>query len=141
MIMKKLMSILLALLMFCSISVTAFATAPVDEGIVSPCSFTRDYEKFYTIDSRVEVMQDVNWDIYDDTLVTVSFKSTEGPTRFFVEIWYKEDDATSWTHGKTSILSLSDSMSCSIPENYTFKVMVMPTSGSDGNATFQISLS
>lgn len=146
--MKKFMTILLALLMVCSMSVSAFAaeiSTPVEisagEESVQPYAFSRNYTQFYTIDSRVEVMRDVNWDIFNDTTVTVSFKSTEGPTKFSVEIWYKEDSATTWTYGKTQTLSLNGSMSCSIPENYTFIVMATPTSGSNGNATFQVSLS
>lgn len=146
--MKKFMAIVLALLMVCSMSVSAFAaeTTPSTENLaaeeaVQPRAFSRNYTQFYTINSRVEVMRDVNWDIFNDTTVSVSFKSTEGPTKFTVEIWYKADEATEWTHAKTSTLSLNGSMSCSIPQDYTFIVMAKATSGSNGNATFQVSLS
>lgn len=146
--MKKFMTVVLALLMVCSMSVSAFAaevTTPVEtvatEESVQPYAFSRNYTQFYSIDSRIEVMRDVNWDIFNDTTVTVSFKSTEGPTKFTVEIWYKEDSATTWTHAKTSTLYLNGSMSCSIPQDYTFIVMAKATSGNDGNATFQVALS
>ena len=148
--MKKFISLMLALVMAFSISVSVLAddAAPTyqpetmsTEDNIQPYGFSRNYRQYYELNSRVMVMQDVNWDINNDTFVNVNFAETSGPTLFKVEIWYKEDNATTWTMGRTQNIRQNSSVSCTIPADYTFCVVPTAIGGYNGYVTFQVSLS
>ena len=87
------------------------------------------------------VLEDPNWDIWWDTSVSVKFLETWGPTECYVSIYYKEDSASEWTLATGDYLGPADSISCNIPEDYTFKVVAISSKGNDGNVKFEVSLS
>ena len=68
----------------------------VSDDSISTYDFTRDYTDYYYIkEDYQKVMEDVNWDIFNDTSVNVSLKSTEGPSQFSVKVYQKEDGGMS----------------------------------------------
>lgn len=102
--------------------------------------FNRDYEKFFYIGETTTVMSDMNWDIGADTSVTVRIKESNDPTRFFVGVWYGENDGEYSSLAKHGYLNIGESFSCNIPEDYDFKVVATATEGVNGNATFNVIL-
>ena len=101
-----------------------------------------DYTDYYYIkEDYQKVMEDVNWDIFNDTSVNVSLKSTEGPSQFSVKVYQKEDGGSKWKEVGTKTIKSGSSASFKIKENYTFKVEAKATSGENGNATITVSLS
>lgn len=112
-----------------------------EESITSVTSFSREYTHYFSLYNTVEVMSDPNWDILNDTVVTVSVTASEGPSVLQVTIYYKEDDATTWTRGDTGTLHVNESISCSIPEDYSIKVEATSLKGDNGNATLMVALS
>lgn len=146
---KKILSLSLACLLCLGVASPASAatietvdTEIVSEETIMPREFVRTYEDYYTINgSYVTVVDDPNWDIFDDTRVTVALTDTQGPTKCTVVLYYKEDSATSWTWGGSGTVVVGGAAcTFSIPENYTFKVMAKATEGYSGNATIQVSL-
>lgn len=109
---------------------------------VTPREFVRTYTDYYTINgSYVTVVEDPNYDIFNDTRVTVALTDTQGPTKCSVTVYYKEDSANSWTYcGSGTVEVGGAACTFSIPENYTFKVIAKATAGYSGNATIQVSL-
>lgn len=88
--MKKVLSMLLAMILVFSLPISASATngtpptsAATNEGVVTPRGFVREYEQFYTIGVTLAVMEDYNADFWQDDTVTVSFIETSGPTEFW----------------------------------------------------------
>lgn len=144
--MKRILAFLLSIVLCFSLPFSASATEvnlpnlPSTNPDAGTYSFSRKYTNYYAYASFIEVMQDANYDIFNDTTVTVSFTGTEGPAEISVMIQYKEDGATSWTHGGEDILSLQESVTCSIPEDYTFRIVAVIISGNSGYATLQVSL-
>ena len=114
----------------------------VSDDSISTYDFTRDYTDYYYIkEDYQKVMEDVNWDIFNDTSVNVSLKSTEGPSQFSVKVYQKEDGGSKWKEVGTKTIKSGSSASFKIKENYTFKVEANATSGENGNATITVSLS
>ena len=103
--------------------------------------FSRSYTKTLKRAEVTVIVEDPNWDIYNNTSVAVTFKSSEGPERCVIEVYYKDDNASEWTFGTAEYVNLGDSMSYNIPAGYTFRVVAMSVEGSDGDATFQVTLS
>lgn len=95
--MKKIISLLMACVCCFSLANTACAAMPVIEApgstateTVTPREFVRDYENYYTVNgSTVKVVEDPNWDIFDDRHVTVALTETSGPTKCKVTVYYK----------------------------------------------------
>lgn len=112
----------------------------VQDGIV-PRGFTRSYEVFLTRGDIVTVVEDPNWDIWNDTSVSVKFYSSKGPSQCYVAVYYKEDSADEWTFADAEILLIGETMSCDIPADYSFKVEAISQGGNNGNVTFEVSLS
>lgn len=113
------------------------------EETITPRGFVRNYTDYYTVDGKyVDVVEDPNWDIFNNTSVTVALTSSQGPTKCAVIIYYKEDDENiSWTDGGYATIELGGTAcTFSIPQDYTFRIMVKAIEGNDGNATIQVSL-
>ena len=149
--MKKLFisSLLICALCFglvCPVSAVNYdISAPVvaAEETVTPRSFVRNYTDYYTVNGSYKVVvEDPNWDIYNNTSVTVALTSSQGPTKCSVIIYYKEDDETiNWTNGGYATIELGGAAwTFSIPQDYTFRVLVKAIEGNNGNATIQVSL-
>ena len=151
---KRILSLLTsALLLLCAVQPTlaidtvSYKGAEVSSEIttngesVMRRSFSRSYTKNLILAEPVVIVEDPNWDINNDSSVSVTFKSSEGPERCIIGIYYKADNASEWTLGTTEYVNLGDSTSCNIPEDYTFRVVAVSVQGSDGNATFQVTLS
>ena len=114
----------------------------VSDNSISTRKFVRNYKQYYDVDgSYQKVMEDSNWNIWNDTSVNVSLKSTEGPSQFSVKVYQKEDGGSKWKEVGTKTIKSGSSASFKIKENYTFKVEAKATSGENGNATITVSLS
>ena len=118
----------------------AKASMSSGDDVVSPMGFVREYNAYMGSDS-VEVMSDPNWDIFSDTSVTVTFKSTQGPSEVLVFIESRKNDEEAWYINTFDYLELGDTLTCNIQENYEFRVTASRTEGDYGNVTFQVSLS
>lgn len=150
--MKKL-ALFLACALFLGITITSCAStddsssstatsSTTSSGTAAPREFVCDFEDYYTLNGdSVTVTEDPNWDIFEDTVATVSLKDSQGPTEFSVTTYYKEDSAASWTYCGSGTVELGGTpYSFSIPENYTFKVTAQATAGHSGNAAMTVSL-
>lgn len=130
----------------------AFAEAPqvttpeipaaISDDSINLLGFVRHYKDYYTIDSSyLTVMEDTNWDIWEDASVSVSVKNSEGPSTFDVIVEYRKDSSSSWKSAGSGSISLGGSArSFSIPENHSFRVRAKATLGKNGNATLNVSL-
>lgn len=117
------------------------ATEAVSEHSTLRRGFKRDYTKYLEHNVVTYIMEDSNWDIYNDTRVTVTFKSNTGPSKVFLTIYHKEDDTNDWKVGKSGFLYTGDAIACTIPRGNTFKVTATSYEGNNGTATFQVVLS
>lgn len=143
--------IVMVLVVSCVVPVSAYDTekfeepmsdiVTISEETANARGFSRDYTNHYTLNNTVEVMTDPNWDIWNDTSVTVTFKESEGPLVLHVTVYYKADNATAWTQGVTGTLRVGKSLTCSIPQDYTIKVEARSLQGNNGNATLKVALS
>ena len=114
----------------------------VSDNSISTRKFVRNYKQYYDVDvSYQKVMEDNNWNIWNDTSVNVSLKSTEGPTKFSIILYKRENGNSSWSKVGTKNIAIGSPASFNIPENYEFKVEAKATSGEKGNATITVSLS
>lgn len=111
------------------------------DNIISPRGFTRNYKSYIDNSGSVEIMSDPNWDIWNDTSVTVKFKSTQGPEELLVFVYYRAKNGDVWNIIEIDYLQPGDVISCNIPQNYQFRVTASLIEGEPGNVTFQVSLS
>jgi len=148
--MKKCISVLIILAIMISICIPANASeatvsrptvAANDEHGITPYAFSRNYEKYFTLNSPIQVMHDVNVNIFNDQFVTVTLVESKGPTKFKVKIRYREDDSLYWIDGIESEVVLNGSVNYNIPVGNAFSVMAEAIDGQGGYATFQVSLS
>lgn len=123
-------------------SLSTVTSSTTSSGTTAPREFVCDFEDYYTLNGdSVTVTEDPNWDIFEDTVATVSLKDSQGPTECSVTAYYKKDSAALWTYCGSGTVELGGTpYSFSIPENYTFKVTAQATAGHSGNATMTVSL-
>lgn len=147
--MKKILSFILVCVLCLSLVTPAHAATYSTEaagnqtgGAPTTWEFTRQYKKFYAINGGYGlVVQDPNYDIFDDRYVTVSLISSDGPTSLTVKVSWKKDSASTWEDSSTGTINLNGTAcSFTIPENYTFKVEAAATAGKNGYATIQVVL-
>ena len=136
-------SLCLALVFVCLFGF-GLAGASCAEEVPDPSTraFVEDCKDYYTINGSYQtILEDPNWDIWEDTHVTISMTESSGPTKCSVTVYHKEDSASGWIHAGTSTVVLGGSAcSFTIPENHTFRVVARATAGNNGYATLQVSL-
>ena len=138
--MKKVLSFVLAC-MIC-VGLASPASAATYDAVPTTWEFNRTYKDYYELDAGYQlVVQDPNYDIFDDRYVTVSLLSTDGPTEMDVKVSWKKDGASTWeSSGTGKIDSSGTACNFTIKENYTFKVEAKAVDGKSGYATIQVVL-
>lgn len=146
---KKFFAIILALAVVMSCAggamadydLTAASNSTTETEISPRRPFVREYTKYFIMYTQITVMQDGNWDMWGDDTITVAFSATQGPTRMYVEVMYREDGTSSWSSFAPVYLNLNQSKNYDIPAGHEFLILATACAGQSGDATFQISLS
>lgn len=112
-----------------------------DNGVFLPANNNEYFNVFLKYGVTSEIITAPNWDIRNDTSVSVKFYSSKGPSQCYVAVYYKEDSADEWTFADAELLLIGETMSCDIPADYSFKVEAISQGGNNGNVTFEVSLS
>ena len=140
---NRLFSFFLATLFLILLSVPAAASSAEDESetlvstscdepTIQPRGFVRTYEIYVQTNVFYDFFYDSNW--WGETDLTVTFKSTEGPTSITVGV--RDNDG--YSSGKT--LSLGQAASFNINPS-SFRIMATKESGPNGNVTLVVTLS
>ena len=94
-----------------------------------------EYTKYYTIEEQVELCKGT---ADEKSKVTVKFQSTEGPSAFAVEVWYRASKNDEWTKAESKSALIGDAPAFSVPAASEYVVMVTATAGNKGNVTFLV---
>lgn len=96
------------------------------------------YTNYYNIGEQVELC---DGSTNEKSTVTVTFKSTEGPSAFSVEVWHRASENDEWTKSEAKSALIGDAPSFSVPATSEFAVKVTATEGNKGNVTFLVACS
>ena len=96
---------------------------------------THSYEQYYVIDKQDVVATGVA----RDSTIAVKFKKTSGPHSFVVDIQYKTKEDSAWTSLSPQTLEIAETCAFQIPAGSSYMIEAIPTLGSNGYATFEIS--
>lgn len=144
--MKKVLSFVLACMICVGLaspaSAATYDVVQSENETPTTWEFNRTYKDYYELDAGYQlVVQDPNYDIFDDRYVTVSLLSSDGPTEMDVKVSWKKDSASTWeSSGTGKITSSGTACNFTIKENYTFKVEAKAVDGKSGYATIQVVL-
>lgn len=140
---NRLLSFFLATLFLFILSVPASASTIYDESgalvstssedpTIQPRGFVRTYEIYVEKNVFYDFFYDSNW--WGETDLTVTFKSTEGPTSISIGVW----DNDGYDADKT--LSVGQAASFNINPS-SFRIMATKVAGANGNVTLVVTLS
>lgn len=145
--MKKIISVLLAIVCLLSLGLTALAadsalangTSASGNGTIGTKAFSTNYTPYLT-NNYTEVMQDTNW--WNENTITVTFSASTGPDSIYVNCYKRVKGTSTWVfHGVSNLLTLSNkSYTFNIPDNYEFQINARRFDGTNGNATINVSL-
>lgn len=146
--MKKLLSFVLACMICLGVASPAqAATYDMESGEAETTEtpttweFVRQYTDYYILNGNYQlVVEDPNYDIFDDRHITISLISDDGPTELDVIVYSKKDGASKWETAGTGTINKTSACSFTITENYTFRVEAKATAGRHGYATIQVVL-
>jgi len=97
-----------------------------------------EYTNYYNIEEQVELCKGT---ADEKSKVTVKFQSTEGPSAFAIEVWYRANENDEWTKSESKSALIGDAPAFSVPAASEYIVMVTATAGNKGNVTFFVSCS
>ena len=97
-----------------------------------------EYTNYYNIGEQVELCKGT---ADEKSKVTVKFQSTEGPSAFAIEVWYRASENDEWTKSESKSALIGDAPAFSVPAASEYIVMVTATAGNKGNVTFFVSCS
>ena len=97
-----------------------------------------EYTNYYNIEEQVELCKGT---ADEKSEVTVKFQTTEGPSAFAVEVWYRASENDEWTKSESKNALIGDAPAFSVPAASEYVVMVTATAGNKGNVRFFVSCS
>ena len=103
--------------------------------------FEKGYTEYLVSGGKKEVSDDSNWIVREDSTVSITFKSTEGPMECYVTMLCKEGESGDWEEKVTETLDLAESLEYALPADTSFRFSVGHAEGKNGNVTFDVKVS
>lgn len=116
----------------CAVAAVCFLTNPLGD------MFSGDKTLFIYYDDPAEVLH-YPYQLENDTVVNVKFKSTQSPKTVSLEIFCRKSSIfDEWQKSDMATLKLGETASFTVPEGHMFMIEAGRDSGTNGNVTFEI---
>ena len=99
--------------------------------------FPTVFEQYFVTDKKVELLSGSTNEISSKLHITL--KSTSGPQRLTLELWYHRNSEEQWVKKEESVISTQDTCTFTVPSDSMFAVAATADGGKNGYATVALS--
>lgn len=99
--------------------------------------FPTVFEQYFVTDKTVELLSGSTNEISSKLHITL--KSTSGPQKLTLELWYHRNSEEQWVKKEESVISTQDTCTFTVPSDSMFAVAATADSGKNGYATVALS--
>ena len=99
--------------------------------------FPTEFEQYFVTDKKVELLSGSTNEISSELHITL--KSTSGPQRLTLELWYHRNSEEQWVKKEESVISTQDTCTFTVPSDSLFAVAATADGGKNGYATVALS--
>lgn len=100
-------------------------------------SFPTEFEQYFVTDKKVELLSGSTNEISSKLHITL--KSTSGPQKLSLELWYHRNSEDQWVKKEESVISIQDTCTFTVPSDSMFAVAATADGGKNGYATVALS--
>ena len=99
--------------------------------------FPTVFEQYFVTDKKVELLSGSTNEISSKLHITL--KSTSGPQKLTLELWYHRNSEEQWVKKEESVISTQDTCTFTVPSDSMFAVAATADGGKNGYATVALS--
>ena len=99
--------------------------------------FPTEFEQYFVTDKKVELLSGSTNEISSKLHITL--KSTSGPQRLTLELWYHRNSEEQWVKKEESVISTQGTCTFTVPSDSMFAVAATADGGKNGYATVALS--
>lgn len=99
--------------------------------------FPSEFEQYFVTDKKVELLSGSTNEISSKLHITL--KSTSGPQRLTLELWYHRNSEEQWVKKEESVISTQGTCTFTVPSDSMFAVAATADGGKNGYATVALS--
>ena len=99
--------------------------------------FPTVFEQYFVTDKTVELLSGSTNEISSKLHITL--KSTSGPQKLTLELWYHRNSEEQWVKKEESVISTQDTCTFTVPSDSLFAVAATADGGKNGYATVALS--